>query len=353
MVRVPPELARRDPERLAETAGLRYVEADEPGYGRRRRGRGFSYLDGDTVVRPPERDRLAALAVPPAWSDVWFCRNDDGHLQATGFDDAGRKQYRYHDRFRAARDRQKFDRLRYFSRTLLPVRRQVAIWLEADAGTRNNAIGAVLRLLDVGLLRIGNRESADDGHHGATTLLADHLSTVDSENGSDDAANDGADSGYVQLDYVAKSGKARTVLIEDDELAEVLVRLADHDRRSLFWFRDDDGSEREVTAVDVNRALAAIVGPAFTAKDFRLWGGTRLALEARVEGATALEAVDHSAGELGNTRAVARSSYIHPQVLETSDADIDAIWRRSRRSTWRSRSDSALDKLLNERRRAE
>lgn len=339
MVRVPTELARRDPERLAQLAGLRYVEAGEPGYRRRRCGRGFSFLDGDTVLSPPERDRLVGLAVPPAWEDVWLCRDDIGHIQATGIDDAGRKQYRYHQAFRAARERQKFDRLAYFGRALIPIRRQVARWLDDDVGSRNHAIGAVLRLIDEGLLRIGNPESAASGHHGATTLHADHLSVTQFE----DRPNDG---GYVQLDYRAKSGKPRLVVIEDDELGDVLVQLADPDRRALFWFTDDDGCEREVSAIDVNTALAATVGPSFTAKDFRLWGGSRVALEARVEGAGVLDAVDHSAAELGNTRAVARNSYVHPRVLETPEAEITDVWRRSRRSTWRSRGDSALAKLL-------
>ncbi len=339
MVRVPTGLARRDPQRLAEVAGLRYVEADEPGYRRRRCGRGFSYLDGDTVLTPPQRDRLVGLAVPPAWKDVWLCRDDIGHIQATGIDDAGRKQYRYHQAFRDARERQKFDRLAYFGRALIPIRRQVSRWLDEDVGSRNHAIGAILRLIDEGLLRIGNRESAEVGHHGATTLQADHLSTVDDTDRS-------GDGGYVQLDYTAKSGKPRLVIIEDDELADVLVGLADADRRALFWFTDDDGCEREVSAMDVNAALAATVGASFTAKDFRLWGGSRVALEARVEGARVLDAIDHSAAELGNTRAVARNSYVHPRVVEAPEAEITDVWRRSRGSTWRSRGDSALAKLL-------
>ena len=139
---------------------LRYVEADEPGYRRRRCGRGFSYLDGDVVFSPPERDRLA---VPPAWSDVWLCRDDVGYIQATGTDDAGRKQYRYHRAFRDARDRQQFDRLAYFARALIPIRRQVSAWLDHEVGSRDHAVGAALRLIDTGLLRIGNRESAGDG----------------------------------------------------------------------------------------------------------------------------------------------------------------------------------------------
>ncbi len=338
MVRVPADLARRDPERLAGLAGLRYVDPGEPGYRRRRCGRGFSYLDGDVVLTPPERDRLVELVVPPAWEDVWLCRDGVGHIQATGVDDAGRKQYRYHQAFRAARERQKFDRLAYFARALVPIRRQVSHWLDDQVGSRNHAVGAALRLIDVGMLRIGNRESADQGHHGATTLLPDHLSVG--------APTCGPEDGYVQLEYTAKSGKHRLVVIEDDELADVLVRLADPDRRALFWFTDDDGREREVSAMDVNAALAATVGPAFTAKDFRLWGGSRTALEARVEGATKLDAVDHSAAELGNTRAVARGSYLHPRVLDVSDEELESIWHRSRRSTWRSRGDSALAKLL-------
>ena len=334
VVRVPKPLRLHDPSALAPLVGLTVVGDDRPGVTRVKWGRGFRYVDPDgRTITVPARQRYVDLAVPPAWQGVWMCPVDTGYLQATGRDAADRKQYRYHDDYRRVRDLQKFERLRYFGRALERLRQAAEEGLAREPGSRTHAVSAVLRLIDVGLVRVGNDESAAQGRHGASTLHADHLEFE-------------SDLGYVTLTYTAKSGKERTVVVEDDEFVEVLHDLADTDAERLFWYLDDDGSEVRVRADLVNRMIAEIVGPAFTTKDFRTWGGSRAALEARLDGADSVEAVDAAAEVLGNTRAVARASYVHPVVL---DADIDVLeegWRRSRTTEWMSRSDRALAKIL-------
>jgi len=334
VVRVPLELRVRDPEVLAPQAGLGYIPDSEDGIRRVRSGTGFRYLNVDgSPVSGTTQHRLDALAVPPAWQDVWLCPTERGFLQATGRDDAGRKQYRYHDDYRRLRDQQKFDRLRYFPRALPQIRSATDEWLGGVAGDREYAVAAAVRMIDVGLMRVGNTDSAANGHHGATTLHSDHLDFD-------------ADDEYAELNYVAKSGKVRTVVVEDDRLLDVLLDLAAPDTDRLFWFTDDDGSECQVSSAVINRTIAELVGPAFTAKDFRTWGGSSAALAARADGAPILEAVDLAAAALGNTRAVARSSYVHPAVLDAGDETITRIWKCSRSSTRLTRADSALAKLL-------
>lgn len=197
----------------------------------------------------------------------------------------------------------------------------------------------MLAIIDAGLLRVGNEQSAEQGHYGATTLVADHLD----------------DDGHLVLEYIAKSGKERAVVIEDEQLADIIVELADTDTDTerLFWFRDEDGEQREITAAVVNATIAAVAGSAFTAKDLRTWGGSRVVLEARVAGLGTVASLDAVAESLGNTRAVARASYVHPDVMSADDARVYAVWRSSRRSTTMSRADRALLKLLHPPRRTD
>lgn len=330
-VRLPSELLESRPEILAPLAGLEDIGDDVPGISRRRCGRGFCYVAPDgATIRPPERQRLVDLAVPPAWEEVWFCSTPQGYLQAAGRDDAGRKQYRYHDAYSALRSAQKFERLRHFPRALVRLRRFIAAGLDEPAGSRERAVAAVLRLLDVGLVRIGNDESAAEGSYGATTLRAEHVDASDS---------------VPVLSFPAKSGIEQEVQVDDDDLAELLSRAGELKRGPVFR-HEEDGVIQAVTPEDVNDAIAGCIGPGFSAKDFRTWGGSRAALEARVAGASEVEAVDAAADELGNTRAVARSSYVHPRVLAATDDEIQAAWSGSRSSVTRSRGDSALTKLL-------
>lgn len=341
-VRVPKELVERDPAVIAPAAGLAYVPDHEPGITRIRRGSGFTYRDAfGTAVSDTVRERIEAIVIPPAWTDVWISPDPDGYLQASGHDDAGRKQYRYHADFRAFCEARKFERLEYFGRAVVHIRKAVDDALQLPVGDRDHAVAAATRLIDECLLRVGNDRSAVNGHYGATTLTVDHV----------------VGDGYVQLDYLAKSGQERTITIDDDDLADVLTTLAADADDELFWFDDDqavgeaggDGEgtgRRRATATDINRFIIRHAGPAFSAKDFRTWGGSRIALEARASGERLLDAVDDAAAELGNTRAVARSSYIHPVVLDADDDVIDEAWSASRSSRWLDRSESALAKLL-------
>ncbi len=330
-VRVPKALSVRDPKFVAPLADLRYLAPTTPGWTRRRCGRGFSFLDNEgNIIRGEERDRLRGLAVPPAWENVWFAPIPDGYLQATGVDGAGRKQYRYHAKYRALREARKFQRLSYFGRAIPDLRAHVAEMLRSQAGSKTLAVGAALRMIDAGLVRVGNERSARTGHYGATTLAADHVD----------------EDGYVALTYVAKGGKHRSVVIEDEQLGDILEILADHDEERLFTYDGPDSETTTVSASDVNSVIATVAGPSFSAKDFRTWGGSRQAIEARVQGREIVESVDLAAAALGNTRTVARSSYIHPAVIASSASVIDEVWRRSRQSATMSRGNRALLKLL-------
>ncbi len=366
-IRLPRELLEDDPAVLAPLAGLTDMTDDQAGWTRRVRGRGFSYRDADgTTLNGEHRSRLEALVIPPAWQDVWICPNEAGYLQVTGIDDAGRKQYRYHPDYVSLMNHRKFERLAHFPRALPHVRAAIAADLSQPLGSRRLAVATAAALIDRHLLRVGNEDSADDGHHGATTLLVDHLhedGDGDDNNGGgggggggeDDTDGDGDDPaeaiGYPRLDYCSKSGQRRLIEL-DGHLVELLRRFADgsaDDR--LLWFVDPDdpvrGDEpRHVSASEVNDFVRRHTGAGFSTKDFRTWGGSAAALAARVDGADEVGAVDAAAGALGNTRAVARSSYVHPLVLE-SDADkLASAWAASRGSVVRSRSEAALARLL-------
>ena len=331
-VRVPKALQVRDPAVLAPEAGLAHIPDTEPGITRRRRGRGFSYHDAfGAAIDGPDRERIEALAVPPAWESVWICANARGYLQASGVDDAGRKQYRYHDDYRAHAERRKFARMPFFSRAVVQIREAVAEALDEPLGTQAHAVAAAVKLIDECLLRVGNHQSAANGHYGATTLTVDHV--LDDE--------------HLALGYEAKSGVTRTIVIDDDDLSDILSELAADADNELFWFDDDVTDERRrATATDINRFISQHGGETFSAKDFRTWGGSTIAFESRATGERVLDAVDAAADELGNTRAVARSSYVHPVVLSADDDAIHAAWRSSRASKWSSRSERALGKLI-------
>ena len=332
-VRVPKELTENDPSVLAPAAGLAYVPDRVPGLRREQLGNGdeFHYLDESGVnVGAETTARLDALAIPPAWIEVWICPDPNGYLQASGEDAAGRKQYRYHDDYRAFAEQRKFERLHYFGRAVVEVRKAVAEAFERPLGDRDRSIAAAVRLIDAHLLRVGNRRSAESGHYGATTLTVEHIDAC----------------GHVELDYVAKSGKERTIIVDDDDLTDILVELAADADNELFWFCDDRSNLRRATATDVNRFIVEHAGEAFSARDFRTWGGSRAALVARAEGKKVLHAIDEAAAELGNTRAVARSSYVHPAVLTAEQSEVERVWNASRTSRWRDRGESALMKLL-------
>ena len=292
---------------------LRRSNCAAPGIARRRRGRGFSYTYPDgRSVSPEDRERIAGLAIPPAWSDVWICRWPNGHIQAVGTDDAGRRQYRYHDDWRVYRDREKFARVVAFAVTLPKLRRRVARDLTAEGLGRERVIAAVVRLLDVGLFRIGGDEYAEEHEtFGAASLRHEHVRVRE---------------GAIVFDYPAKGSIRRTVTVRDDAVASVVAALRRRSGDNLFAYNDGD-RWRDVNATDVNLYLKAIIGDEFTAKDFRTWSATMLAAVAlAVSGPVpesrtgrrraVVEAVKAVAVELGNTPSVCRSAYIDPGVID-------------------------------------
>jgi DNA topoisomerase-1 len=317
--RSPLTLAKADPQRAAKLANLVYVSDETPGITRKGAGKGFAYYapGGTRITCKIERRRLNTLAVPPAYRDVWLCPLPDGHIQATGFDDRGRKQYRYHDRWHEVRDAAKYHHLSAFAEALPTIRRTVANHLRRKGLPREKVLAAVVRLMDKTGVRIGNDEYArDHGHYGATTLLNDHAEV--------------RRGGRVTMNFVGKSGKEAEIDLTDAQLARVVEACQDLPGQELFGYEDDAGRPVDVTSQDVNEYLRDISGGPFTAKDFRTWAGT-VAAAALLRDAppadtvtarkkTVVEVVKQVAAGLNNTPAVCRKCYIHPAILTAYDA---------------------------------
>lgn len=306
------------PERETRAMGLVHVSDAQPGYSRLRRGKGFSYrdADGQPIKDRDELARIRALAIPPAYVRVWICSNPRGHLQATGYDARGRKQYRYHPRWREFRDLGKFGRVRAFGQALPALRRRVRRDLALDGLPRDKVLALLVRLLDATLIRIGNDRYARENHsYGLTTLRTRHVHV---------------ERGRLRFTFRAKSGQDCDVELDDKRLLRIVRRVQQLPGQRLFQYIDDDGALRPVDSGMVNEYLhAAGSGPGqeFSAKNFRTWGGTveaagilaRTPLP-RKGGETArrsvlAQAVSAVADILGNTPAVCRGSYIHPRVL--------------------------------------
>lgn len=300
--------------KAAERAGLRYVTDEEPGITRRGRGKGFSYYSpgGELIQDAEERDRLDALAVPPAWKDVWICADPDGHIQATGRDAEGRKQYRYHPDWRAIRDEGKYARMAGFARALPRIRRRTAADLKKDGLPREKVLAAVVRLLERSLIRVGNDEYArSNGSFGLTTLRDRHVAFRGTR---------------VGFEFRGKGGKPQRVEVDDPQLAAVVRQCRDVPGYQLFQYYDEAGQKRAVDSADVNAYVREVAGDEFSAKDFRTWAGTIEMVAALMEGepcedesersTRVTEAVKRVAERLGNTPAVCRECYIHPEVVE-------------------------------------
>jgi DNA topoisomerase-1 len=297
----------------AAYAGLRHSRDDRPGITRRRSGRGFSYRDSDgrTIHDPETLSRIRSIAIPPAWTEVWICPSPNGHLQATGRDARGRKQYRYHPRFRARRDQAKFERLLAFARALPAIRAQVDRDLAQPGLPRSKVIAAVVRLLELTLIRVGNDEYARLNRSFGLTTLRDRHAAVEGSS--------------ITFRFRGKSGRQLEVGLRDRRLASVVRRCRDLPGQELFQYVGDDGDPHDVASDDVNDYLASIT-PDVTAKDFRTWAGTVLAfraLRALGKGTTDREkqrnvaaAIRATADGLGNTAAVARQAYVHPAVVD-------------------------------------
>jgi DNA topoisomerase-1 len=304
-----------DAERAASAAGLRYVKDGEPGFQRQRRGKTFRYRgpDGRVVSDPALLARIRALVIPPAWTDVWICADAAGHVQAVGRDARGRKQYRYHAKWRQVRDDAKYGRMLAFGRALPSIRGRIVRDLRRHGLPRDKVIAAVVRLLETTLVRVGNEEYArDNGSFGLTTLQRRHVSL----------------SGAVlRLRFKGKSGKVHEVVARDRALAGLVRRCRRLPGPHVFHYRDAAGRARTVTSDDVNAYLQEITGRDFTAKDFRTWSATVLAAWTLAEAEAAASdtarkrtvrrAVEAVARRLGNTPAICRKSYVHPTVVES------------------------------------
>ena len=300
---------------------LRRADPRSPGLTRRRHGKGFSYRDADgRPVPPDDAERIRSLAIPPAWTDVWICPHPNGHLQAVGTDDAGRRQYLYHPEWRRRRDRSKFDRVAEAARHLPTARRRIERDLQADGLPMERAAACAARLLDVGYFRIGNDAYSDaHGSFGLTTLERRHVRRRGD---------------VMVFRFTGKSGVEHTVEVDDPSAVAVLEKLRRRrdDSPRLLAFRDGDGW-RDLTSAAVNGYLRDLFDGAITAKDFRTWHATVIAAAALADsdepGDTAASrkrairaAVVEVAGYLGNTPTVARSSYIDPRVLDAYDAGL-------------------------------
>jgi len=301
---------------------LRRVCWCDPGITRRRAGNGWVYLDpkGRQVTDPETLARIKSLVIPPAWTDVWICPRANGHIQATGRDARGRKQYRYHPRWTEVRDGTKYDRMIAFGLALPRLRARVAADLRRPGLPREKVLAAVVRLLEVTLIRVGNDEYARSNHSfGLTTLRDEH------------ALIRGA---TVRFRFGGKGGVRHDVALTDRRLARIVRRCRELPGQELFQYLDDEGHVRDVTSTDVNEYLREATGTDFTAKDFRTWAGTvlaahtLLALDAgdspRGSKRRLAQAVAAVAERLGNTKAVCRKCYIHPAVL---DAYLDGSLR--------------------------
>jgi DNA topoisomerase-1 len=298
----------------AREAGLRWTTDARPGIRRRRAGRGWSYLgpDGSRISDPDVRARIAALAIPPAWTDVWICPDPRGHLQATGRDARGRKQHRYHPDFRSRRERAKYDRMLAFARKLPRIRRRVDADLARRGLPREKVLAAVVRLLELTLIRVGNEEYARLNRSFGLTTLRDRHATVRGER--------------IRFRFRGKSGVMHDVSLRDRRLARVVARCQDLPGQELLQYVDDEDVVCDVRSEDVNDYLREVSGADITAKDFRTWAGTVLAYRAllalqpgdtdRDARHNVVEAIRQTAESLGNTPAVTRQSYVHPGVLK-------------------------------------
>ena len=311
----------RQRRQAAREAGLRWSTDERPGITRRRAGRGWSFRSADgAVIRDRSTlSRIRALAIPPAWTDVWICPDPQGHLQATGRDARGRKQHRYHAAYREHREGAKFERMLAFARLLPSIRDRVEEDLARPGLPREKVLAAVVRLLELTLIRVGNEEYARLNRSFGLTTLRDRHATVTPTR--------------VRFRFRGKSGVLHEVSVRDRRLARIIGRCQDLPGQDLLQYVADDGQVRDVRSEDVNAYLREIAGEDITAKDFRTWAGTVLAYRALVAlqpGGTerearrnVVEAVRRTALTLGNTPAVARRSYVHPAVLEAYlDGDI-------------------------------
>ena len=298
----------------AHDAGLRYTTEDQPGIRRVTRGKGFIHVraNGERVKDAAILARIRRLAIPPAWTDVWISPHENGHIQATGRDARRRKQYRYHPRWREMRDENKFGRMMDFARALPRIRRRVGRDLSRRGMPREKVLATVVGLLEASLIRVGNDEYArQNNSYGLTTMRNRHARVTGEK---------------IRFTFPGKSGKRHEIDVRDPQLARIVRRCQEMPGQELFCYEDEEGRTCDVTSQDVNAYLREIAGEDFTAKDFRTWSGTVLAaialreFEAVTHQAQAkknvVSAIETVARMLGNTPAICRKCYVHPEILE-------------------------------------
>ena len=292
---------------------LHYVDDTQPGITRKKLRGKFAYFDphGQRISDPGEVQRINALAVPPAYTDVWICADPRGHMQATGRDARGRKQYRYHVRWREVRDADKYSRLRDFGLALPKLRRQLDSLLAAPGFSREKVMATVLTLLDATLIRVGNSQYARDNRsYGLTTLRSRHVEVSGST---------------INFRFRGKSGVEHNISVKDRRVARIIKRCLEIPGQNLFQYLDENGERHTVSSSDINACLHSLTGADFTAKDYRTWAGSAMALSVLRElqwqpqadaKRHVVDMVKSVARHLGNTPAVCRKCYIHPAVLE-------------------------------------
>ncbi len=302
------------PNVAARKAGLRYVSDERPGITRVLKGSSFVYraADGKPLRDKETLQRIRSLVIPPAWTQVWICPVENGHVQATGRDARGRKQYRYHPRWREVRDEAKYDRVLAFAEALPKIRQKVATDLRRPGLSREKVMATVVRLLETTLIRVGNDEYVQqNGSYGLTTMHNRHVKVQ---------------GGLITFEFKGKSGKSHRIDVRDPRLAKMVRRCQELPGQDLFGYVDAEGKVRDVTSNDVNDYLREIAGTDFSAKDFRTWAGTVLAALAlrqfeafssqREAKRNTLRAVESVSRLLGNTPAICRRCYVHPAILE-------------------------------------
>ncbi|MBL0419955.1 DNA topoisomerase IB [Ramlibacter sp. AW1] len=298
----------------AEEAGLRYVSPDRPGIRREREGDGFAYVkpNGEPIEDEATLSRIRKLAIPPAWTEVWICPSANGHLQATGRDARGRKQYRYHAQFREVRESNKYQHMLEFARALPAIRARVAEHMALPGLPREKVLATVVHLLETTLIRVGNDDYArDNNSFGLTTLRNRHVKVEGTQ---------------LRFQFTGKSGKTWRLQTSDRRVARIVRACQELPGQELFAYVDEQGQPCDVSSDDVNAYLREITGQDVTAKDFRTWAGTVMAalalheLEAADTQQTARKnlkaAIEHVASRLGNTPAICRKCYVHPEILD-------------------------------------
>lgn len=324
-----------DPKKSAQVVGLSYVSDETPGICRKKIGENFRFIapDGKVLSDPQHLGRIKSLAIPPAWKDVWICPIENGHLQATGRDERGRKQHRYHRRWREVRDETKFNRMIAFAKALPKIRQRVRKDLKLPGLPREKVLATIVRLLELSLIRVGNEEYARNNRSfGLTTMRDKHVKV----NGA-----------TVHFEFRGKSGKHHTIDVQNKRLARIVKRCRDIPGQDLFQYLDEKGERVDVKSENVNEYLREISGEDFTAKDFRTWAGTVLAAialrelkkfdtqaQAKKKLAQAIQSVSQ---KLGNTPAICRKCYIHPAIVESYlDGSLANVLQQRAEKEWRS-----------------